>query len=145
MCSALFPPEEAAPSNSSPKRGLTCMHSPSPPDPRWSRLIACLSPPPARVVCSPPPLPERGCGGLRHRPAGDHRLSPARSAPSGSRWMAKIHFPPLPRYKTWEVGGSLSRGLSSLHPRSGAGKRAVFPPPRVSPHHPAPGQQQAAL
>lgn len=57
VCSMLFPPEGAAPPNSSPKRGLTCMHSPSPPDPRWSRRIACVSPPPTSVVCSASPPP----------------------------------------------------------------------------------------
>lgn len=138
VCSMLFPPEGAAPPNSSPKRGLTCMHSPSPPDPRWSRRIACVSPPPTSVVCSaspppPPPRPRRGCRGLRQRPAGEHRLSPARSAGSGSRWMAKIHFS---RYKMGEAVRSLSQGLLLCTPPPHPVTRCRLPLPPPPPAKP---------
>lgn len=125
MCSAPFPPEGAAPPNSSPKRGLTRMHSPSPPDPRWSRRIACVSPPPSSVAYSAiPPFPSRkGCGGLRQRPG--WRTPPlARSARSGSWWIAEIHFS---RYKMWDAARSLSHGLLTAPPSRRSETRCRLP------------------
>lgn len=120
VCSALFPPEGAAPPNSSPKRGLTRLYSPSPPDPSWAHgSRAGPLPQPTRAVLSPP-CPPLSWKGLRQRPG----LDGTATAPSGSRRIAKIHFS---RYKTRGRRTQPLPGASAQRKRAAAPLR--YPPP----------------
>lgn len=132
MCSTLLPPEGAAPPNSSPKRGLTSMHSPSPPDPRWSRRIACVSPPPASVVCfhhhhHHPPCWKRVRGA-----ATEAWLANAASRPPvlhevghGGSWRFSFFFP-VTKCGTLYAASLMA---SSSHLRQGAEKKGCRSPP----------------
>lgn len=136
----MFSAEGAAPPNSSPKRGLTCTHSPSPPDPRWSRRFACVSPPPGSVVCSASPLlsGKGGAGGcdrgLRGPTPPSRQLAPHEVGHAGSPRF------PSPGTKCGTLQAA-SPKASSPHPQNGAARqRCRLPaPPR------SPGRGTAAL